>query len=149
MSFRRKTQWPSREHVWFLCYIRQLRVHVRHGLINYIDTKPKCRHLKSWPVKGLCSGVYRSEAPSLSYDPIPRLHTVYLHTVYLLLIHTEKGGTDEPERRLEGQQFTRLGRKYQHDWLYLQSVNSDKHLPQRHPLQVYIFRWGHFALASI
>jgi len=32
MSFQRKTQWPSREHVWFLCYIRQLRVHVRHGL---------------------------------------------------------------------------------------------------------------------
>ncbi len=26
-----------------------------HGLINYIDIKAKCRHLKkSWPVKGLC-----------------------------------------------------------------------------------------------
>ncbi len=24
-----------------------------HGLINYIDTKAKCRHLKYWPVKGL------------------------------------------------------------------------------------------------
>ncbi len=36
----------------------------------------------------------------------------------------------EYERRLEGQQFTKLGRKYQHDWLYLQSRNSDKRLPQ-------------------
>jgi hypothetical protein len=29
-----------------------------------------------------------------------------------------------------GQQFTKLGRKYQHDYLYLQSLNFDKHLPQ-------------------
>ncbi len=26
---------------------------VDHGLINYKDTKAKCRHLKNWPVKGL------------------------------------------------------------------------------------------------
>ncbi len=38
------------------------------------------------------------------------------------------GGRVEPERRLEGQQFTKLGRKYHHDWLYLQSMNSDKQL---------------------
>ncbi len=25
-----------------------------HRLINYIDTKAKCRHLKNWSVKGLC-----------------------------------------------------------------------------------------------
>ncbi len=25
-----------------------------HGLINYADTKAKWRHLKNWPVKGLC-----------------------------------------------------------------------------------------------
>ncbi len=25
-----------------------------HGLINYKETKAKCRHLKYWPVKGLC-----------------------------------------------------------------------------------------------
>jgi hypothetical protein len=33
-----------------------------------------------------------------------------------ILIHTGKGGEGdiEPERRLEGQQFTKLGRKYQH-----------------------------------
>jgi hypothetical protein len=37
------------------------------------------------------------------------------------------GGRVEPERRLEGQQFTKLPRKYQ---LYLQSINSDKPLPE-------------------
>ncbi len=30
-------------------------LHSRHGLIYFIDTKAKCRHLKNWPVKGLCS----------------------------------------------------------------------------------------------
>jgi hypothetical protein len=31
------------------------------------------------------------------------------------LWQVEEGGRVEPERRLEGQQFTKLGRKYQHD----------------------------------
>ncbi len=129
-----------------------------HGLINYIDTIAKCYYLKNWPVKGLCGrclsvwghfyskvfvwgGVHfcrfwnwldtESQTPA-QYDlqqnpvPLPPLHTVYI------LIHTGKegGGRVEPERRLEEQQFKRLGRKYQHDWMYLQFVNSDKHLPQ-------------------
>jgi hypothetical protein len=51
--------------------------------------------------------------------------------VYTVLRHRE-GGTVEPERRLVGQKFTKLGRKYQHDLLYLQSINSDKHLSPGH-----------------
>ncbi len=50
-------------------------------------------------------------------------------TPYPYLHREGEGGGDEPERRLEGPQFTKLGRKYQHDWLYLQSINYDKHLP--------------------
>ncbi len=65
-------------------------------------------------------GVYLSEAQN-------PLHAVYLYTVYLF---TMEGGRVEPVRRLEGQQFTKLGQKYQHDWLYLHYINSDKHLPQ-------------------
>ncbi len=41
----------------------------------------------------------------------------------------EGGGRDEPEIMLEGLQFTKLGRKYQYDWQYLQSINSDEHMP--------------------
>ncbi len=39
------------------------------------------------------------------------------HCLYLLCFEAGKGGRGrvEPERRLEGQQFTKLGRKYQHD----------------------------------
>ncbi len=80
-----------------------------------------------------------------AHNPIPPpllLDTVYVYTVYLFT--QEGGGGVEPERRLEGQQFTNLGRKYQHDWLYLQSINSDKHLPQT-PFIGQFFRWRHFA----
>jgi hypothetical protein len=45
--------------------------------------------------------------------PYPTLQTVYVYTS--ILIQTGKGGRVEPERRLEGQKFTKLGRKYQHD----------------------------------
>ncbi len=60
------------------------------------------------------------------------------HCVYMLYFDSGKGegGRDEPERRLKGQQFTKLGLKYPHDWLFLQSINSDKLLPQS-PLQDY------------
>jgi hypothetical protein len=84
----------------------------KHGLINFIDTNAKCRHLTKINLHSdFPAGVYLSEAP-------PPL-TLYAY-------HTGKGRRDEPERRLEGQQFTKLGRKYQHDWLYLQTINSDK-----------------------
>ncbi len=31
-----------------------------HGLINYIDTKAKCRHLKNYLLRDLTAGVYQS-----------------------------------------------------------------------------------------
>ncbi len=54
------------------------------------------------------------------------------HCLYILYFDTGKGGVGgvEPERRLEELQFTKLGRKYQHDRLYLLSICSDKHLSQ-------------------
>jgi hypothetical protein len=68
--------------------------------------------------------------PRTPYLPPYILYTcIQLQYTYL---HREGGkdGRVEPERRLEGKQVTKLGRKYQHDGLYLQSINSDKHLPQ-------------------
>jgi hypothetical protein len=49
-----------------------------------------------------------------------RLRTLYpppFHTVHTCIHYSYKegGGGLERERRLEGQQFTKLGRKYQHD----------------------------------
>ncbi len=66
---------------------------------------------------------------------------------YILYFDTGKGGGRvEPERRLEGQQFTKLGRKYQHDWLYLQSINSDKPVPQS-PFTGQLFSMTTFCIA--
>ncbi len=71
-------------------------------------------------------GIQQDSAPSHPQPHAPCLHILYFDTGK----GGREGGRVEPERRLECQQFTKLGRKYQHDWMYLQSINSDKHLPQ-------------------
>ncbi len=104
-----------------------------HGLINYIDTKAN--------VKGLCG--YLSALPS--YDPIPPLHTLYVH-IYLF---TQGGGGGELTReKVEGQLLAKLSSKYQQELLYHQSINSDKQLPQS-PFTYQFFRGRHLTLVSI
>jgi hypothetical protein len=76
--------------------------------IRLIEDNAKCRHLK----KLTCKGTLRQVFISLRPPPLPFTHYV---RVYRILIHTGKGGEVEPERRLEGQQVTKLGRKYRHD----------------------------------
>ena len=55
-------------------------------------------------------------------------HPFPSHTLSVYYFDFGNGGElggGEPERRLEGQQLTKLGRKYQHDRLYLtQSITS-------------------------
>jgi hypothetical protein len=82
-------------------------VGVDHRKIRLIEGNAKCRHLKKVPCKGTLWQVFICMRPGP-----PRL-TRCLH-VYSILIHTGTGG-GEPERRGEGQQLTKLGRKYQHD----------------------------------
>jgi hypothetical protein len=58
--------------------------------------------------RDFAAGVYLSKGQ----NPIPPpLHTVFVYTVYLFTQGRGEGGEVEPERRLEGQQFTKLGRK--------------------------------------
>jgi hypothetical protein len=68
---------------------------------------------------------YLSEAPFPSYDPIlhPPLHTI---RIYNILIHRGKEGEGEELTRdkVTGAIVHKAGRKYQHDCLYLQSINS-------------------------
>jgi hypothetical protein len=52
------------------------------------------------------------------------------------------------DNTFKGATVLKAGRKYKHDWLYLQSINCDKH-SSKVPLHVNMFRWRHFALVSI
>ncbi len=104
---------------------------LQHGLIDYKDTKANCGHLKKFICKGTLRQVFICVRPRTPCSP-PLTHCIRVYSL-LTYSHREGGGKVgrvQPERRLEGQQFTKLGRKHQHDWLYLQSINLDKHLPQ-------------------
>jgi hypothetical protein len=105
--------------------------------------------------KGTLRQVFLSEALSTPITlSIPPLHIGYVYTVhvymypYSILIHTVKGGGGRERWTREKVRGGKLGRKYQHVWLHLQSINSDKHLPQS-PLIGRFFRWQHLALLSI
>ncbi len=60
--------------------------------------------------RDFAAGVYLSEAQNPLHPPPP--YTFYTCIQYTYS-HREGGGRVEPERRLEGQQFTKLGLKYQ------------------------------------
>jgi hypothetical protein len=80
--------------------------------IRLIEGNAKCRHLKILTFKGTLRQVFICLRPK-PHTPAPLTHFIL---VYSILIHIGKGGGRiQPERRLEVQQITKLGRKYQHD----------------------------------
>ncbi len=81
--------------------------------IRLIEGNAKCRHLKKFICKGTLRQVFI--CLRLRTPPPQPLRKVYVYTVYLFTQGRGPEGTVEPERRLEGQQFTKLGQKYQHD----------------------------------
>jgi hypothetical protein len=46
-----------------------------HGLINFIETKAKCRHLKKFTCKGTLRQVFICLRLRTPYSPPPNLHT--------------------------------------------------------------------------
>jgi hypothetical protein len=71
----------------------------------------------------------------VSMKPIPGEYDIQRGLKYTEHCTSTQGwgggsGGVEPKRRLEGQQFTKLGRKCKHDCLYLRSINTGKHLLQ-------------------
>ncbi len=75
-----------------------------HRKIRLTEGNEKCRHLKKLTGKGT---LRQSLMPKTPY-PF-HLHTVYVYTSTVYLF-TQRRGRIEPERRSEGQQFTKMGR---------------------------------------
>jgi hypothetical protein len=50
-----------------------------HGLINYIDTRTQCRHLKKCTCKGTLRQVFICMRPPLLYHPPPYTLYIYSH----------------------------------------------------------------------
>ncbi len=85
--------------------------------IRFIEDNEKCRHLTKFTCTGTLRQVFICLMIGTPYRLPPPLTRI---TVYIILIHTGKGGGGgvAPESRGAGWQFTNLGRKYQHERLY-------------------------------
>ncbi len=70
-----------------------------HRMIRLIEGNAKCRHLKNWPIKGLCGRCLSVWGPEPHAHP--PLHTVYLYTHY-----TGKGEGGETWTRKKGRWAT-------------------------------------------
>ncbi len=99
--------------------------------------------------KGTLRQVFICLRPRTPYPPSAYTMFTYIQYTYSHREGGEGGELIETDRRGEGQQFTKLGRKYQHDWLHLQSINSYKHLPQSLFIQVHFYRCRHFVFVSL
>ncbi len=99
--------------------------------IRLIENNAKCRYLKSWPVKGFCDRCFICLRPVPSFDPILPPYT--LHTcIQYIYSHREGERRRANQREAREAMLHEAGRKYQQDWLYLQSINSIKHQIRRH-----------------
>ena len=78
--------------------------------------------LKNWPVKGLCGG----------WLSVPGFCLRCMNTYPYTYSHREGGGGRWTSEKFRWALVHKRGRKYQHDWQYLQFINSIKHQWRRH-----------------
>jgi hypothetical protein len=98
-------------HKW-----RQKLVYHRRKIRLVVPMQNVVVYLKKLTCKGTLRQVFICLRPRVPHTPPP--NTVYVYKVYCTYSHGGEGGQGgrvEPERWLEGQQYTKLGRKYQHD----------------------------------
>ncbi len=98
-----------------------------HRKIRMIECNAKCRYLKKLIWKGASRGMfYLSEAPSLLWPHTPPSpYTLYTCVQYS---YTHMEGGELTREKARGTAIVHgAGRKFQHDFLYLQSINSIKY----------------------
>ncbi len=70
-----------------VCTEREAEERLAHGLINYIENKSQCFHVKKiYLYRDFTAGVYLSEAQNPITPPPP------LHTVYIFALEGGEGG---------------------------------------------------------
>jgi hypothetical protein len=79
-----------------------------------IEGNAKCRYLKKVTCRrDFAAGVYLAEAQNPIPPPFHTVaHTAYVYALYLFTQGRGEGGRVGPERRLEGQQLTKLYRSF-------------------------------------
>ncbi len=96
--------------------------------ISCIEGNAKCCHLITckWTLRQLfiCLRPRTLYPPDKLYTCIQYTHNPLTHyvCVYCILNHTGRGGDFNLSRTLRGNSSQSWVRKYQHDWLYLQSI---------------------------
>jgi hypothetical protein len=89
-------------------HIGKVPVLLSRRKIRLIEGKAKCRHLKILTCKGTLRQVFICLRPRTPYTPLS--HCILVYSIYLFTQgRREGGGRFEPVKRLEGQQFTKLG----------------------------------------
>ncbi len=137
--------WPFLSATYVYAIIPQIQFHVcspaiflvslclQRRNIRLIEGNAECRcffHLKNLTSKWTLRQVFiclKPRTPRTTYAPPLALCINYLCTYDLN--GPVRNAFDAGNIHNEGTQFTKLGRKYWQVWLYLQSINSDKHLP--------------------
>ncbi len=114
-----------------------------------MDTKAKCRHLKSLPAKGLCGrclSVWGLSPHMTPYPTPPPLRIVHVYIVYLF---TRGEGGELTREKIRGATVHKAGSKVP-TWLTVSPVYITLITTwSKVPWQVKFFRWRHFALVSI
>ncbi len=78
------------------------------------------------------AGVLSVWGPLPFYDPIlPLPYTLFTCTQYTYSRREGGRGGELTREKVRGTMVHKAGRRYQHDWLYLQSINSIKHQKRR------------------
>ncbi len=107
--------------IQFVVFLQQCVEHIR-SKIRLVECNAKCRYLK----QDFAADVLSVWGPPPSYDHILPPCTLYTCIQYIYLFTQERGreGGELTREKVRGAIVHKADRKYQHDWLCLQSINS-------------------------
>jgi hypothetical protein len=119
-----KNAWSSSTCLLYDHNPRARRLSPGRRKIRLIECISTVLILKNLPAKGLCGRCLICLRPT---PKLPPLHTVFVYMYIVQYTYSYKEGARGVEltwKKVRGAIAHKAGRKYQHEWLYLQSINS-------------------------